>query len=360
MVLDRWREAHNLAIIVYSKCRKVTTPRSSNPPDLSGRPLAGTRLDRPLFVNRDEELKRVRASIQRRSNTLVYGERGAGKTSFLRQIDVVARSLNLESVFIDASPAQDVGSLIGLIRWRMNRSPLFNPLAAAAASFGSREVRGEAEETILLIRSLADQDSVDLKVLLLDEPERQIAHALFGRLRDEVWQLPFVWVVAVDEAAVPSILQPPADAFFGTRIELGALSRDASIEFLHRRIGSGRVAPKRDLVQLAEAADGNPRRLIELAREYVIDGRKARDIAASRLEDDAALKLLGTPAQRMVDVLRERGSVSASDEDALARLGWTRPRATQVLNQLEKAGFVTATSVKGGRRKVYTLRSRSG
>lgn len=54
--------------------------------------------------------------------------------------------------------------------------------------------------------------------------------------------------------------------------------------------------------------------------------------------------------------LESLGAASASDERLLRRLGWTRPRAVQVLRELEDAGLVTASYARGpggGRQKVY-------
>jgi predicted transcriptional regulator len=54
--------------------------------------------------------------------------------------------------------------------------------------------------------------------------------------------------------------------------------------------------------------------------------------------------------------LEARGAASASEEDLLRSLGWTRTRAVQVFSDLERAGLVTSETEKGssGRpRKVY-------
>ena len=53
---------------------------------LSGRPLLDTRPDSQLFVDRVEEMSRVRAALNHSLNCLVVGERGSGKTSLLRAL----------------------------------------------------------------------------------------------------------------------------------------------------------------------------------------------------------------------------------------------------------------------------------
>jgi hypothetical protein len=61
----------------------------------------------------------------------------------------------------------------------------------------------------------------------------------------------------------------------------------------------------------------------------------------------------------LVAELESLGRASASDDELLNRLGWTRGRASQVFGQLEEAGIVTSSPLRGERggrpRKVYEL-----
>ena len=54
--------------------------------ELTGRPLLGTTRDQGLFVGREEELRTVEDSLAAKMNVLLLGDRGAGKTTFLRQL----------------------------------------------------------------------------------------------------------------------------------------------------------------------------------------------------------------------------------------------------------------------------------
>jgi predicted transcriptional regulator len=68
------------------------------------------------------------------------------------------------------------------------------------------------------------------------------------------------------------------------------------------------------------------------------------------------LRELGEPAQRMWQALVPMGQAAANDPALLDRLGWSRVRASQVLNRLEDAGLVESSSEKaphGRPRKVY-------
>lgn len=66
---------------------------------------------------------------------------------------------------------------------------------------------------------------------------------------------------------------------------------------------------------------------------------------------------LGRPHGMAMQELDALGGASASDQEFLRRLGWTRSRATQVLRDLADAGVVSASDEQspGGRRprRVY-------
>jgi predicted ArsR family transcriptional regulator len=68
----------------------------------------------------------------------------------------------------------------------------------------------------------------------------------------------------------------------------------------------------------------------------------------------------GRPAAMLVSEMEHLGPVSAGDEQLLDALGWTRPRAVDLLNQLEAAGVVRSHVERrdgpGRPRKLYELR----
>ena len=69
---------------------------------------------------------------------------------------------------------------------------------------------------------------------------------------------------------------------------------------------------------------------------------------------------LGRPAGRLADELARNGPAGPSDPDLLRRLGWSRPRAYQVFEQLERAGHVEMSAERTGQpgrpRNTYQLR----
>lgn len=324
--------------------------------DLSGRPLVDTPLDQVLFVDRVEELRRTLASLDRRSNVLVTGAPGIGKTSLLRRIERDLRGRGYQPTFVDAAPASSVEDLVDLIRWRLGNTPVVAPVATVARQLTGEDAVGEAAKLTRLLATLAEGiGPTERRVLLIDEPPSgEIGHALFGRLRDELWQLPFLWVVASDEHQRAALTRPPADAFFPVVIEVSPLDVKDSLELLQKRLEGVQVA---GLDQIVEIGQGSPRRLLALARELVINEQPAEEILTKERKRNTILDELGDSASQLFLFLQEHGASSASDDDLLSAMGWTRARATQVLNSLEEAGLAVGRREKGGRRKLYELTS---
>src|SRR5207244_7393427 len=316
--------------------------------ELTGRPLLDTKADGELIVDRDI-LATLQRSAERGLNVLLLGERGSGKTTLLRRLAYRLRNGDapIEPVFVDGSLAHDERSFLDLLRYRLGLQPAaVNP----AATDGTIQI-------LNLVRGLAEGAGETRKVILVDHlPSASVAHSLFGRLRDELWQLPFTWTVAADESERGGYLAPPADAFFDVVLEVPPLTQEEQRRLLEKRIGDENPEAVEALVSLDE---GNPRRLLALAREVV-----ERQVDPARLlralsDRDDKVSSLGRSATMLVGEMESWGPVSASDDRLLERLGWTRERAVQVLRRLEDEGIVVSSQVKGpsGRpRKVYQLK----
>lgn len=328
--------------------------------DLSGRPLGDTRVDRKLYVRRPEH-ELLRKSAEQGLNVLVVGERGTGKTTLLRQVALDLREAEIPSLVLDGKLATSASSFLELVRYRLGQAP--NLIEAVreryAHALQPRPDLGEATRLLELIEALRDPTGSQPKTVLLVDgvPSPEAAHSLFGRLRDELWQLPFNWVIAGDERDRAALLQPPADAFFDRLIELRPLKQGEQLRLLRRRMS---VRDAEGLKPLFEASEGNPRRLLALARDALENGWAVQDVLDARARREAEASKLSRPASMLLAELEAVGSASASDEDFVRRLGWTRARAVQVFSELEEAGLVEAETEKGptGRpRKVYRPRA---
>ena len=285
---------------------------------LSQRPLLATAADAALFVDREPELTKLRRAVELGLNTLLLGERGSGKTSLVHQLERTLEADGTAVDFVDAGSTPDPAALMDAI------------------SGDVPEGGGRA-------------------VVLVDGAPPEVAHGLFGRLRDEVWQLPLTWVVTGDAAKRAAYLEPPADAFFDSVVVLDDLPLEAAETLLLRRIdGAGpgddaEAGVLRDLASaLAESTrPRTPRQLLAAARDVLLadDPAKTVDAAGVRQRRAAAL---GRPHAVLLAELEALGPSSASDPELLDRLGWTRARAVQVLRDLEREGLVTATVDRSG------------
>lgn len=295
-------------------------------------------------------------------NALVIGEAGVGKTSLLHQLERrLEHDPQLAPIFVEGTRrAERPEELLSLLAYRLDAERArFSSTGEIAHVAVRRAPRTTAQALLAALRivreALAQRESRAL--LILDElPSGEVAHALFGQLRDELWSLPATWIVATETGELAAYLRPPASAFFETVIDVAPLTPDDALELLRRRTADSKV-PAPVLREIAEAADDNPRRLVQLARQVLLEGRSIEDAASARAERQDRARELGEAASRLVTYLESHGAASASDDRLLSELGWSRSRATQVLRDLEQAGLVQPTSERGqsGRRKVYAL-----
>lgn len=345
---------------------------------LSGRPLLDTKADKRLFADRKSELRDVRRSIEHGANVLLLGTRGSGRTSFLQRLAGDLRTDGWRIVLVEGPLARDASEFLSLLEYRLapaqeavytppNRLPL-GTLAAAFRSLNlpvSRARRpggfpGESEELLELLRAIQARLGAPKQrhAVFVDElPSSETAHTLFGRLRDELWQLPVTWALAGNAADRGTYVRPPADAFFPKVVELDPLDDEAAFRLLRLRIAP-EEAGDRLLKEIIEEAGGNPRALVRLASDALVGRRGPAHAAAARQERARLAESLGEPAKRLIAELEANGPASASDQRFLERLGWSRSRAAQVFGDLEDAGLVRGTSARweGSRpRKVYEL-----
>ena len=324
---------------------------------LEGRPLYDTAADRDLFVPH-AAWSRLRTAAEDGFNILLSAARGGGKTSTLRQLQLALRDSEQDRspVFVDAVAAQTPLELVEHVREAMRGRP--SPLrtvaeqAAFSASLLTQQPPGAA--STYLVRLVRDLGGEAAHMVLVDASGAAAAvYELFGRLRDELWQLDHRWVVAIDADELGTVTRPPADAFFDVEVALPPMSDDELVELLRRReTPLGETA----LRQIAAASRGSPRAALQAARQAVIDGREPGDVLAARAWRETEAVRLGRPHAMLMAELERLGAASASDEDLLDRMGWTRERAAQVLAQLERAGLVTASTerqARGRPRKVF-------
>lgn len=318
--------------------------------ELSGRPLRDTRRDRELFVDREAELQAIRAALGHGGNVLVLGARGSGKSSLLHYVQHLLEVEDARPVVaVDGRAATTAPEFLALLRDRLD-------------VVGSKDTHWSPwTETQTLLGALTEMRAAlpeEETVVLVDEmPSAEAARTLFGRLRDELWELPLTWCVAADVRDRGAFTEPPADAFWRKIVELPPLTPVQSEELLRRRLDGEQPSPDA-LEWIVENADGNPRRLLSLAHEVLLEGSDPSELMTKQRERSAKVEQLSEPASRLLAELEAGGPASPSDEGLLQRLGWSRARASQVFGELLEHGLVrvsTAPSAGSRPRRLYEV-----
>jgi AAA ATPase domain len=302
--------------------------------NLSGRPLLDNQLDAALVVGRDDVIARVAEAVATDLNVLLVGERGSGRTTLLRQVAHRLRQDAVPSRWIDASTALTTQELIDLI--------------TAGLLDSSGRLDGKAADGWPLQRLMSAGPEAFPSVVLLDNAVPAAAHGLFGTLRDEVWQLPVRWAISCTDRDRATFLRPPADAFFDVVATLPPLSEDEAQALVRARVPDGQLSAAA-LETIVEIGGGNPRALLTATRTLLNGaGASPGTLADSARQRTRQLSALSPAAAHLVADLEASGPASASDPALLARHGWTRSRATQLLRELLDAGLVEPTTVRNG------------
>ena len=326
---------------------------------LSGRPLFATPGDAAMYVPPTTLIDRIERAVARELNTLIIGERGAGKTTLLQQMMLRWRdhASGRAAVYLDASIARSALDVVDLLRDELGVPAHVGENVAAGMRAAIRPGAAGAREATELITRLRPLRETDPTVVFLDGlASAEIAHTLFGRLRDELWALPMTWVVAADADQRGAFLVPPADAFFEAVVSLEPLTPKEQLEVLRRRLPED----WRSVTRLVGTADRTPRQLLSAAREALLDQRPIETVLEAEAARKATAAALGRTARMVLSELEALGRpVAASDEELLERLGVTRERTNQVLREMERNGLLESfsePSPRGRPRKLYKLR----
>jgi hypothetical protein len=201
------------------------------------------------------------------------------------------------------------------------------------------------------------------RVIVVEDVPAGAGFETFGGWRDELWQqVDALWLITTSTTQVSGLVRAPADVFFETTVPLGALPLADAAEALRRRLDGLPAEQQADLIEAAlAAAPETPRRLLEVARELAVipavGGGRLNTVNGAKARR-SALEQVSKPARMLAGEIDALGSVSASDERLLDRMGWTRPRVVQVIAELERWGLVQMRAENTGRgrpRKLYRL-----
>jgi hypothetical protein len=288
-------------------------------------------------------------------NTLLLAERGMGKTTLLRGLAArLEEEGDCPAIYLDGRRLTDPAAIMTMVRDGVTgaRSALAVTARRTELLFSKTDAEERAEEALRLIRELSNRSEVPRAFVLLDDPDPNVAHQLFGRLRDELWQTGLAWIVTGDVARRQQYVTPPADAFFERIVELAPFDDAQQLELINRRLEGEDIG---GLVGVT-VESGNPRVLLAALRDATGAGEDVQTVLARRTERETRASTLGRLESLMLAEIEDGATASASDAAWLERFGVSRQRAQQALALLEREELVQAERLPGpsGRpRKVY-------
>lgn len=317
---------------------------------MATRPLLPTHANQRRFVGRAEEVKRTVRAVAAAQNVLVLGDPGGGRSSLLNRVSyLLEREHGVEPIVVVGEAATDAAQLLGVLVARVRRRAAdratrtawlqdLRALSLPDGPFGPVVAPALLMELVDLLAEAVAQWERPV-CLMVDGLSPDVAHAVFGTLRNELWAIAdATWVLSGDKADGPRYTEPPADAFFAVTVDIGPLTDDEA-----RRLVAvhGEAVADGRLGEVVAAGAGNPRHLLRAAADaragLPIDG------AADAARRDRAEALAGPLARRLVDYLAERGPTSASDPIMLRRLGASRQRVSELMHQLQDAGLLESS-----------------
>lgn len=308
---------------------------------LSQRPLRDREEDSSLFVPPDG-YEAALWTARQGLNTLILGGPGQGKTSVLHQLERALRQDGRErpAVFVDLRAAESVHLALQLIVAAGSRAtgqglswvppiPLPNETVEESTMRAWLDQITELPPCAFLIDNLRPED---------------VGFALFGSLRDRLWETSHQWIAAADKQAGRRwLLRPPADSFWEEVVDL-AYSADAARELIARRVG-GRPTW---LAPIVTNVGTNPRQLLRAALSALRDEEQPGDTLKDWEDWHRGVAELDRRPSMLMTELSARPPVSASDPDLLASLGWARTSLLRTLEELERDGLVESWSEPDG------------
>jgi len=310
------------------------------------RPLLVDGLDAGLYLERPDLEARLVDPLLAHRNVLLLGEAGSGKSTLLRKAASLLERRGRPAILVNGAVAEDAAGLLELVdaalRQRVGDGPEGQASESGPASTG------------LLKATRRLQRAAPVAILLDGLTDAEIGYDVFGRLRDELWEVGHPWAVAVRPRDSGALRTPPADAFWAAVVEISPLDYNQTERLL--RLGLDKreyqlVDRDRDI------AGAHPRSVIRSAQESLSRGTEPAITVPGHDLLERASWLGRSEAIAMAELQGLGRPVSAHDEELLERLGWSRPYAQRILSRLETNGLLRTMPERSGRdgrpRKLY-------
>lgn len=311
------------------------------------RPLLVDGLDASLYLDRPELESRLVDPLLLDRNVLVLGEPGSGKSTLLRKAASLLSSRGHAAVVVNGALARDAKGLLELV------DDALPPSGAASAP-----ERPASSGLLNAARRLRRPSPV--AILLDGLLDAEIGYDVFGRLRDELWELGHPWAVAVRPRDSGALRTPPADAFWSSVVEIPPLDQGQA----DRLLGIGLDEVEYERVHREHIVAGaHPREVIRDAQQALT---RASGLAVTTGREllERAGELGRSEAMAMAELQGLGRPVSAHDPELLERLGWSRSYAQRILSHLEANQLLRTTPERGDRigrpRKLYEPRPDAG
>jgi molybdopterin-guanine dinucleotide biosynthesis protein len=332
--------------------------------ELRTRPLRATHADAAYLVQRESDMATLISALSYGFNVMIVGERGSGKTTLVNLLAARLEEQGRHIVQLAGGRFDNAADALAGTARHMMADP---SIRSETADLMQGE-RGDplqvgdkldvADQLQVAYRALTWVAGVlpDQSVVIVDGLAPKLVHEIFGRLRDEMWALSLQWVVTGNLEDKAILLAPPAEAFFEQVVTLAPFTEAETETLLAQRDPDGELDPHVRTI-ICERSAGNPSRALVLARQALVSSDPVAELGRGSVIEQIEGEL-GEPAARLADDLARNGPSGPSDPQLLRRIGWSRPRAYQVFQALQRAGYAEVSSERSGRagRPIHTYR----
>jgi len=289
-------------------------------------PLLFDAVDRDAYVERPFLEDAMLSAVRVGRGILLTGPSGSGRTTLLNWIRRALQEEGRPVVRVDARAATDASTAFELIE---------HALVSVHGESAIRRVADVPETASRLVLAQARARRLgrfpDTVVLVDNLAGGGLIRALFGALRDILWETGHRWVVTAHPHDRAHFLAPPADAFFTDRIDIPPLPTASLAAFMARHPEAGNLSdPSR------------PRFPGEVVRELLHPELAAPDLG------EVAEAVGGSTTAILEQLVTLNRPVTAEDEELAARTGLSPGSLRRHLGRLHEAGYVSRVPDRSG------------